>query len=87
MLGYKSVQSGNTITLVCQKGNEEHSIAMSVGSSDITVNGQKIPIKAQVTEQGGIIYAEFDKIAEEAGYTYAYNAKTGCLELESADYK
>lgn len=87
MLGYKAVQSGNTITLVCQKGNEEHSIAMSVGSSDITVNGQKIPIKAQVTEQGGIIYAEFDKIAEEAGYTYAYNAKTGCLELESADYK
>lgn len=82
-LGYEVIQSKDIMTLMYKTGeNTSLEIEVIVGSKNLIVNGQKIPLKTEVTKKDNIIYAEFDKIAKEVGYTYSYNAKSGYLELK-----
>lgn len=82
-IGYEVIQSKDTITLNYKAGEDSScKIELTIGSKNIIVNGQKMVLKTEVTKKDDIVYAEFDKIAKEAGYTYSYNAKSGYLELK-----
>lgn len=82
-IGFKVTQSGKTMTLTYKTEQDtENTIVMVAGSKYITVDEQKVALRTEITKQDDVIYAEFDKIAKVAGYTYSYDAKAGNLELE-----
>jgi hypothetical protein len=94
-LGYEINVLGNTITLtyknniadvVDEDGNEltlddDIVIILNVGSSNYTINGIKNSFKTNVTKDNGVIYCEFDKIAEKVNLSYYYNATSGIIEF------
>lgn len=94
-LGYEINVSGNTITLTYKNNiadvvdedgdeltlNDDIVIILNVGSSNYTINGIKNSFKTNVTKDNGVIYCEFDKIAEKVNLSYYYNATSGIIEF------
>lgn len=56
-------------------------IELTVGSSTYTINDQKNSFKSKVTKTDGVVYCEFNKLAEISGYTFGYDANAGLLKL------
>lgn len=88
-LGYKVTESDNNLILAYDITNENGEtlnttiITMIAGSNNYTINENKNSFKTAVTKKNGIIYSEFDKLAEVIGYNYTYNSDTGVLEFNT----
>lgn len=96
-LGYEVTESGDTITLTyeiksSETENQEETnqvainkltIVLTVGSQHYTVNDKKNSFKSPVTKEDGVIYSEFNTIAEKLGYKMIFDSDSGIIEFEN----
>ena len=83
-LGYEVNESNTEITLLKKLDDaNELKIVLTKGSRNFTINEQKNSFKTEVQIVDKVTYAEFNTIAEKAGYTYQYNTKSGAVEFKT----
>lgn len=85
ILTYEEKMKSELLEDDTENGTEEvvnnFEIVLTTGSNNYTINGQKNSFKTSVTQENGVIYAEFDKLADKAGYDYFYNSSSGIIEF------
>lgn len=65
-----------------QENSNTIKIILTIGSNNFTINDSKNSFKTPVTQENGITYCEFDKIANKLGYSYSYDADSGVIKFE-----
>lgn len=90
-IGYDVSVNDKEITLISVDKNESGEvinttqIVLTVESNNYTIDENKNSFRSSVTNQNGIIYTEFDKLAQLKGYTYTFNADTNIIEFKTVN--
>lgn len=60
-------------------------IVITVDSNSYTVNNQKNSFRTAVTSNNGVIFVEFDKLAQLMNYSYSFNEETNTIEFKTME--
>ena len=60
-------------------------IVITVDSNSYTVNIQKNSFRTAVTSNNGVIFVEFDKLAQLMNYSYSFNEETNTIEFKTME--
>lgn len=88
-IGYDVSINDKEVILVSVDTNESgevintNQIILTVGSNNYTINEQKNSFRSSVTIQNGVIYTEFDKLAQLIGYSYSFNSESNIIEFKT----
>ncbi len=88
-IGYDVSINDKEVTLISVEKNENgevintNQIVLTVGSNNYIINEQKNSFRSSVTIKNGVIYTEFDKLAQLMGYNYSFNAESNIIEFKN----